>query len=83
MSLAPALVAQISDVRQIGLRTGTLFATISIAALVGNPIGGQLITAEHGSYRHLQIFAGVMLFAGSCIFAAARVSLQGFKLAKV
>lgn len=34
VSLAPALVAQISDIRHIGVRTGSMFAAISIAALV-------------------------------------------------
>ena len=80
ISLAPALVTQISDIRQIGVRTGSMFAIISVAGLVGNPIGGALITAEHGGFTHLQIFCGVVMFGGSCVFFAARTSLVGFKL---
>lgn len=80
VSLAPACVAQISDIRQIGVRTGTMFATISVAALVGNPIGGALITAENGGYTHLQVFGGVMMFAGGVVFYGARTSLVGWKL---
>ena len=83
VSLAPALVAQISDVRQIGVRTGSMFAIISFAALVGNPIGGVLVNQERGNYLHLQIFCGVMMLGGSCSFIAARASLAGFKLKKV
>lgn len=83
VSLAPALVAQISDVRQIGVRTGSMFAVISVAALVGNPIGGVLISEENGDYTHLQIFCGVVMLAGSCCFVAARASLAGLKLKKV
>lgn len=64
VSLLPSMLAQISDVRQIGVRTGTVFAIISIAALVSNPIGGALITRWHGSYTGLQIYAGVMCAAG-------------------
>ena len=56
---------------------------ISLAALVGNPIGGALVTEDHGDYLHLQIFCGIMMAAGSCVFVAARVSLAGFKLKKV
>ena len=82
VSMAPALVAQISDVRQIGVRTGSMFAAISIAALVGNPIGGALVTKEHGNYRNLIIFCGVMMFAGSCMFVAARASLKGLDIRK-
>ncbi len=59
VSLAPALIAQISDIRQIGVRSGSMFMVISFAVLVGNPIGGALVVAEGGSYTHLQIFGGV------------------------
>lgn len=80
VSLAPALIAQISDVRQIGLRTGSMFAVISISALVGNPIGGQLVAGEHGNYLHTQIFCGVMMVVGSCVFVVARGSLKGYNI---
>ncbi|KAF2173881.1 hypothetical protein M409DRAFT_62108 [Zasmidium cellare ATCC 36951] len=80
VSLAPSMIAQISDVRKIGVRTGTFFATISIAALISNPIGGALITRWDGKYTGLQIFAGVIMFAGSCFIAAARVRLSGPKI---
>lgn len=79
VSLAPALVAQISDIRQIGVRTGTMFAVISVSGLCGNPIGGALVTAEHGGFTHLQIFCGMTMFAGSCLFVAARLALVGLK----
>ena len=83
VSMAPALVAQISDVRKIGVRTGSLFAIVSVAALFGNPVGGALITHDHGGFKGLQIFGGVMMLAGSTVFVAARVKLAGFKLTKV
>ena len=83
VSLAPALVAQISDIKKIGVRTGSMFMVISIAALVGNPIGGRLIIEDHGSYTHLQLFCGIVMAAGSCVFIAARASLAGFKLVKI
>ena len=80
VSLAPALIAQISDIKQIGVRTGTMFAIVSVAALCGNPIGGALVSHEHGGYTHLQLFCGVMMIGGSCAFLAARTSLVGLKL---
>jgi MFS family permease len=85
VSMAPSVVAQISDVRQIGVRTGTMFAFISIAALCGNPIGGALIdTSQPGKsgFLHMQIFAGVIMIAGSAFFVASRVSVAGWKLSK-
>lgn len=77
VSLAPALIAQISDIRQIGMRTGIMFAVISLAALTGSPIGGALQAREGGKYLTLQVFCGVMMIAGSTVFVLARVSLAG------
>ena len=82
VSMAPALIAQISDVRQIGVRTGSMFAVISLAALVGNPIGGALVTNAHGNYQNLIIFCGVMMLGGSCVFVVARASLEGLSIKK-
>ncbi|MCJ1424431.1 hypothetical protein MMC29_002319 [Sticta canariensis] len=82
VSLAPALIAQISDIRQIGMRTGIMFAVISLAALTGSPIGGALQASEGGKYLYLQIFCGVMMVAGSTVFVLARVSLAGPGLKK-
>ncbi|KAL8705536.1 MAG: hypothetical protein Q9201_001353 [Fulgogasparrea decipioides] len=79
VSLAPALIAQISDIRQIGIRTGSMFAIISVAALVGTPIGGALVSHEGGDYLHLQIFCGIMMFGGSVVFVAARWAAAGPK----
>ena len=84
VSLAPATIAQISDVRQIGVRNGSVFAVTSIAALFGNPIGGALLTRANGSFETLQVFSGVMMLAGATFFVAARWKLAGFKvMAKV
>ena len=79
VSLNPAMIAQISNIQQIGVRMGTEFAILSIAALVSNPIGGALVDHDHGGFRGLQIFCGVLLLAGSTVFIFARGSLVGFK----
>lgn len=84
VSLAPAVVAQISDLREVGVRNGTFFAIISFAALTGTPIGGALVPdVMHGSYTKLQVFCGVVMFVGSTLFVFARSSLVGFKMVKV
>lgn len=84
VSLAPAVVAQISDLREIGVRNGTYFAIISFATLTGTPIGGALVPdVQHGSYIKLQIFSGVVTFAGATFFVLARGSVAGFKSKKV
>lgn len=82
ISLAPSLIAQISDIRQIGLRTGTLFAIISVAALTGSPIGGALVTRDNGDYLYTQIFSGLSMAISFLIFAFSRVYQVGFDLTK-
>jgi MFS family permease len=80
VSIGPSLMAQISDVREIGVRTGLLFSCIAFGALGGNPVAGSLVTRYKGEYTGLQIFAGVIMFVSFVIFVAARWSLVGKKL---
>lgn len=82
VALPTALVAQISDVRQIGTRVGTLYGVGSIAALTGNPIGGAIVSGQQGAFTHMQIYCGVVMMAGAAFFAAARTSLVGPHLKK-
>jgi MFS family permease len=74
-SLAPAVFAQISIMSQIGTRNGVQFAVISVAVLLGNPIGGQLIERYHRSFVGLQVFTGVKMLLSSCIFLLAKFKL--------
>ena len=76
VSLIPALIAQISDVRHIGVRSGTTFFIISLATLTGQPIAGALITRNDGGYLYLQIFCGIVMLIGSLLFFVAR-NMQG------
>lgn len=83
ISLAPTLIAQISDIRQIGTRVGAAFAVQSIGALIGSPIGGAIVSAQNGDYVGLQVFCGVCISVGCLIFVMARVVQAGFKMSKV
>lgn len=83
VSLAPAQIAHISKVEQIGIRTGVMFSIVSFAGLGGSPIAGAIVTRDHGGFHGLQVFTGVMLLAGASFFVLARASLAGFKMVKV
>lgn len=82
VSLAPTLIAQISDVRQIGVRTGTMFSLVALAVLVGSPIGGQLVISDNGGYRKMQAFSGALMAGGALMYAALRVRVGGWSLTK-
>ncbi|KAJ9133406.1 Major facilitator superfamily transporter [Pleurostoma richardsiae] len=84
ISLAPTCIAQISDIRQIGVRTGTAFAVQSFGALTGSPIAGAILSAQGGtSYLGLQLFCGCTMAASVVVFIAARTLQVGMKLKKV
>ena len=72
VSMAPALVQEISKVDEIGMRMGTSFSIISIAVLTGNPIAGALITKNGGGYLYLQLFCGMAMGIGCGFLLAAR-----------
>lgn len=80
-SILPALVATISPISQIGVRTGCNFSVVAIAVLIGSPIGGQLIQNE--GYKSMQGFSGAMLGAGGLVYAVLWMRLGGWKGKKV
>lgn len=82
ISLAPSLIAQISELRQIGTRVGAAFAVQSVGALIGSPIGGAIVSSQSGDYIGLQIFCGCCMAVGTALFVAARAVQVGFSLAK-
>ncbi|PQE23071.1 monocarboxylate permease protein [Rutstroemia sp. NJR-2017a WRK4] len=78
VSLGPAVIGQISEIRQIGVRTGTVYLVVSVAALTGSPIAGALVSRKHGQFQYLQIFCGVTMVVGTTLFVAARAVKVGF-----
>lgn len=83
ISLAPTCIAQISDIREIGTRTGVAFGVQSLGALTGSPIGGAIVKAMNGNYLGLQLFCGIVMTMSVFVFLAARYVQQGFRLVKI
>lgn len=80
VSLAPALIVQISPFPEIGYRTGLMFLFSSIGGLTTNPIAGAILDDDNGSYTGMKIFSGVILLVGSAVIMAARFVHTGLKL---
>lgn len=72
ISLAPALVVEVSPPAEIGHRTGILYFCISVGVLTGSPIAGALVNMDNGKYIYLKIFAGVTMLAGALLIAVLR-----------
>lgn len=82
IGLAPTLVAQISELRQLGTRIGAVFSVQAIGALIGSPIGGAIVSSQNGSYLGLKIFCGCCMLLGCLSFLAARYVIGGASLKK-
>ncbi|KAI4861671.1 MFS general substrate transporter [Hypoxylon rubiginosum] len=83
ISLLPAVIAQISDLREIGTRTGIAFFAAALGALTGSPIGGAIVSANGGSFLGLQLFCGIIMTISMFWFIAARTIQVGFKFIKI
>ncbi|KAF4989419.1 hypothetical protein FGRMN_9144 [Fusarium graminum] len=83
ISLVPALVAQLSDIRQIGTRVGAAFAIASFGALTGSPIAGAIVSSQDGDYLGLKLFCGCAMGAGCTAFVVARHVQVGFRAVRV
>ena len=89
ISMAPAVIAQISDIREIGTRIGVMFVFNAVTALAGSPIGGAIVsrTRENGGvsniYIGLQLFCGAVMLVGTVFFFFARYLQAGFKLVRI
>ena len=82
IGLTPALCAGISPIKDIGVRTGTIFAISSVAALTGSPLGGRIIADSEGSFKYTIVFSGVSCAIGTVLFVAARITIGGVKMGK-
>ncbi|GAB0133137.1 hypothetical protein EsDP_00001552 [Epichloe bromicola] len=82
VSLIPALVAQISPLREIGLRMGIIFFVGSVGGLVTNPISGAILGHDK-NWVGVKVFAGVFCLAGTLLVSASRIHNTGWKLAIV
>ncbi|CZR57567.1 related to monocarboxylate transporter 2 [Phialocephala subalpina] len=79
VSMGPSLIAQISPIREIGIRSGTFFLCVAVGGLTGNPIGGALVSTDHGGFTWLQLFCGLTMIVGSLGYVAARYVQVGFR----
>ncbi|KAJ3542999.1 hypothetical protein NM208_g2232 [Fusarium decemcellulare] len=71
VSLLPPLLVSISPDRdRIATRMGMSFTISAIGLLIGSPIAGAIL--EEGSYKHVWLYSGVLVFTGSMGILLAR-----------
>ncbi|KAJ3578526.1 hypothetical protein NPX13_g2035 [Xylaria arbuscula] len=79
ISLQGACAGKISKPEQQGTALGLLLGSISVTALVGTPISGQVLL--RGGFLGLGIWTGVTLLTGGLVLMAARLKLSSKILA--
>ncbi|KAH8901393.1 riboflavin transporter MCH5 [Thozetella sp. PMI_491] len=80
VSLPSVILASITeDLRFMGARLGVANLMNGLAALVGPPIAGALLSAR-GDYLGVQLFNGFILATSACFLTALRISRTGWKL---
>ncbi|KAJ5198380.1 uncharacterized protein N7498_007497 [Penicillium cinerascens] len=83
-SLFPATLSTLTtDLKKIGVRMGMVLSIVAVAALIGSPIAGALISTDGGDYLYAQMFMGSAIIAGSVVLIGARVTKVGMGLARV
>jgi predicted MFS family arabinose efflux permease len=61
VSLTPVVMTVLTkDLRDLGTRLGMFFAVVSIALLIGTPIGGEIFSSTNS-------YLGVQAFCGACL----------------
>ncbi|KAL7942546.1 putative MFS monocarboxylate transporter [Trichoderma barbatum] len=70
VSLPPVVMTVLtSDIRNLGTRLGMFFGVVSIALLVGTPIGGAIISGSNS-------YLGVQIFCGSCLALCCIITIS-------
>ncbi|KAI9043015.1 MFS general substrate transporter [Aspergillus affinis] len=72
VSLGPAMLFQMSDLRSITRNLAVLYLVQSFAGLTSSPIGGALLDVGHKGALYLQLFCGLMTGVGTLITLLAR-----------
>ncbi|KAF4889564.1 Riboflavin transporter MCH5 [Colletotrichum viniferum] len=77
ISISPVCVGRLCKTQHYGRYYSTTYTCVSVACLVGIPIGGELITAAGGEYWGLIIFTGVVYLTAFAALLAAKIVCVG------
>lgn len=78
--LFPAVLSTLTkDMSKAGTRNGMGFGIVGIASLTGSPVAGALIQRDGGTYLTAQMWGASMMFLGSIVVLAGRISITGWK----
>ncbi|TDZ46905.1 putative transporter MCH4 [Colletotrichum trifolii] len=79
ISISPVCVGRLCKTENYGRYYATAYTAASFSCLFGVPIGGEIISAQGGSYQGVIIFCGVMYAASVAAFVAVKFMKVGWK----
>ncbi|KAJ6032372.1 hypothetical protein N7540_003104 [Penicillium herquei] len=83
-SLFPVTLSSLTtDLKKTGVRMGMVLSVVAVAALIGSPIAGALVSSDGGDYLYAQMFMGSAIIAGTLTLIGARVCKVGTGIARV
>lgn len=80
ISITPVCIGRLCPIENYGRYYATCFTVVSVACLVGVPIGGSVINACGGSYGGLIVFTGALYALSLVGFVIAKGVSVGWKL---
>lgn len=83
IALTPVCVSRVCNIEDYGKRSGTTFFIASIGVLIGVPIAGAILKADHGSYWGIIIFSGTLYAAATITLYLARGVAVGWSPKKI
>ncbi|KAI0345501.1 MFS general substrate transporter [Trametopsis cervina] len=69
-------IAQISHIREIGMRIGMLYSILAFPSLAGEPAAGALLKLCHGSYIGMIVLSGTSVMVGSFFMLWSRLRID-------
>lgn len=79
IAIAPVCIGQLCKTQEYGRYYATTYTVAAIACLVGIPIGGSIVEANHGDYWGLIITTGTVYIGSGVMFLLAKTSRLGWK----
>ncbi|OBR08756.1 major facilitator superfamily transporter [Colletotrichum higginsianum IMI 349063] len=77
ISISPVCVGRLCKTQSYGRYYSTTYTVVSIACLIGIPIGGEIVTATGGRYWGLIVFTGLVYMLALAAMMAAKAVCVG------
>lgn len=79
IAIAPVCIGRMCKTQEYGRYYATAYTVVSFACLIGIPIAGSIVQADHGSYTGLIIFTGCIYVGAGFLLILAKTWQLGWR----